>query len=306
MMRFLPIFAILLTVMSCATTRDSENFALAGMQYEDCTSDDQNPQAEPWTLVVVPDTQHYTANWSKAPYMHMLQAFDWIVEKKDELNIKMVQGLGDITENWNSWKEWERGRDAWNRLRGHMLYMPVMGNHDSPNSMNEFFPVSDFDGLPWYGGDFGGIENNFFLMTLGGVEYMFLQVEPYDQYSTYRPEGLAWAKMVLDSYPDAKVILATHDIWSTQVIRNELLKNHPNIVLTNGGHSCVREAYYKEGNSHSFVVDYQCDGWEVMKLRYYTFHPKENKVRYYTYSPVTKEYERDADSQGEFHLDQSR
>lgn len=52
-----------------------------------------------WTLLVIPDTQNYVAKETqhKAPLSNMADAFDWIVLIADDLNIKMVQGLGDIT-----------------------------------------------------------------------------------------------------------------------------------------------------------------------------------------------------------------
>jgi len=287
---------------ACATERNDTNaFVDPGCETQ---SEDQNPERLPWTLVVIPDTQHYTANWGKAPYERMDESFKWIAENVGRLNIKMVQGLGDITENWSNGSQWARGKRAWEHLRGKVLYMPVAGNHDSLDSFNQHFPLHDFDGLPWFGGNHNGTENIFFNMDLGGVDYLFLQLQSFDPYSDPNYGSLNWAKEILLSYPDHKVILATHDIWSSSIIREQLLRHHENIVLSNGGHSCVREAYYKENNSHSFVVDYQCDSNEVFFLRYYTFYPEENKVRYYTYSPVLNQYETDAESQGEFSLQQ--
>jgi len=164
-----------------------------------------------WTLVVIPDTQHYSQNRENAPIAHMQTAFQWIVDTKDELNIKFVQGLGDITECWDSRWEWDNSTSAWDKLYGQLPFMPIMGNHDSPWTMNQYFPVSSFSNELWWGGDFGGIENNFALMTMGSEDYLFLQVETYDQYSEYRPAGMDWAKGVLAANPNRKVILAT--LW---------------------------------------------------------------------------------------------
>ncbi|WP_419810926.1 family 16 glycosylhydrolase [Bacterioplanoides sp.] len=260
-----------------------------------------------WTLVVVPDTQHYSQNRSNAPIAHMRTAFDWIVQTKDDLNIKFVQGLGDITEGWNNRWEWDNSTSAWDKLYGQVPFMPIIGNHDDPWTMNEYFPVRSFSGESWWGGDFGGIENNYALMTIGKEDYMFLQVETYDQYSEYRPAGINWVKQVLANHPNRKVILATHDTWATDHIKNNLLYQYDNIVMSNAGHVCQREAYYttrgpRGGISNNFVTDYQCDAQEVMLLRYYVFKPMEDRVDYYTYSPVTQQFEEDASSQGSFTL----
>lgn len=262
-----------------------------------------------WTLVTVSDTQHYSQNTSKAPFDHMMKAFTWIADSRDMLNIKMVQGLGDVTQNWSHGGEWNRSKSAWMQLHGKIPYMPVMGNHDSPEAMNRYFPISMFEGFPWWGGSFGGIENNYVKMCIGGENYIFLQVEPYDQYSTYRPEGIRWAKEILGRYPDRKVILATHDIWDTNHIRTQLLEKYDNIIMSNAGHTCVREKRFQVtgpngGVSHNFVTDYQCDEREVMLLRLYVFRPQKDRVDFFTYSPVTKSFERDESSQGSFSLAQ--
>ncbi|MDX1342697.1 MAG: carbohydrate-binding protein [Reinekea sp.] len=256
-----------------------------------------------WTLVVVPDTQHYSQNRPNAPIAHMRTAFDWLVAMRDTLNIQFVQGLGDITETWDSDWEWQNSTSAWYKLYGEMPFMPIQGNHDSPQSLNKYFPVSSFQNETWYAGDFGGIENNYALMDIGNERYLFLQLEAYDQYSPYRPEGLAWGQQILRQYPDRKVILATHDLWATQTIKNNILTKFDNVILANAGHDCVRETHYTTrgpngGLSHNFVSDYQCDANEVMLLRFYKFKPLEDKVEYYTYSPVTHTFEVDAQSEG--------
>jgi len=263
-----------------------------------------------WTLVVIPDTQHYSQNRGNAPISHMRTAFDWIVQTKGDLNIKFVQGLGDIVESWNNGWEWDNSTSAWDKLYGQVPFMPIIGNHDDPWTMNQYFPVWSFSNEPWWGGDFGGIENNYGLMTIGNEDYMFLQVQAYDQYSEYKPAGMNWAKGILADHPNRKVILATHDTWATDHIKNNLLYQYDNIIMSNAGHVCQREAHYttqgpRGGVSNNFIVDYQCDAQEVMLLRYYVFKPLEDRVDYYTYSPVTQQFEEDSSSQGSFTLIQA-
>ena len=50
-----------------------------------------NPEKGEWTLFVIPDTQHYSQDRSNAPIAYMHSAFDWLVETRDQLNIKFVQ-----------------------------------------------------------------------------------------------------------------------------------------------------------------------------------------------------------------------
>jgi beta-glucanase (GH16 family) len=260
-----------------------------------------------WTLITVPDTQHYSQNRANAPIAHMHAAFDWIAAKKDQLNVQFVQGLGDITEAWDQRWEWDNASAAWYKLNGQVPFMPVPGNHDSLARLNEYFPVSMFANQPWYGGDSGGIQNNYGTLNLGDGRYLFLHLQSYDQFSNYDPTGINWAKGVLANHPNHKVLLATHDTWETDHVKNQLLTKFDNIAMSNAGHSCQREAHYvtqgpQGGVSNNFVIDYQCDAQEVMKLRYYLFKPLEDKVEYYTFSPITGEFEADASSQGSFEL----
>ena len=75
-----------------------------------------------WTLFVIPDTQHYSQNRGNAPIAYMHAAFDWLVSTRDQLNIKFVQGLGDITESGSSSSEWNRASAAWNKLCGQIPF----------------------------------------------------------------------------------------------------------------------------------------------------------------------------------------
>lgn len=263
-----------------------------------------------WTLVVIPDTQHYSQNRANAPIANMQKGFDWIVSAKDDLNIKFVQGLGDITENFNAPTDWEWANSfsAWNRLSGKLAYIPVKGNHDLNQMINKYFPVSMFSRESWWAGNMGnGIENNYGYMTIGREDYLFLQVTNYDNHRPDAMDGLNWAKGILAANPNKKVILATHDIWSTTVIKDNLLTKFDNIVLANAGHDCVRQTSYvttgpRGGVSNNFVSDFQCDPQEVMFMRYYVFKPLEDKVYFYTYSPVINQFLTTNESQGSFTL----
>ena len=55
-----------------------------------------------FSIIVLPDTQHYSASYPDIFYKQM----DWIVENKNPLNIQYVVHLGDITNNnkENAWK----------------------------------------------------------------------------------------------------------------------------------------------------------------------------------------------------------
>ncbi len=265
-----------------------------------------------WTLVVIPDTQHYSQDRNSAPIANMRAAFDWFVTIKDQLNIQFVQGLGDITEDWNQGWEWDNSMSAWEKLYNEIPFAVTTGNHDDPWTLNARFPVSNFDNESWWGGYFDGTFNSYQNFTFGNEDYLFMNVQSHDPWGNKyqeNPAPINWANEIISANQNKKVILATHDTWETKEIEYNLLNKHDNIVLSNAGHTCQREAHYTTtgpngGVSQNFITDYQCDANEVMLIRYYIFKPMENKVEFYTYSPVTDVFENDGDSQGSFSLEQ--
>ena len=83
-----------------------------------------------WTLVVIPDTQHYSQNRGNAPIAYMHDAFEWMVATRNQLNIKFVQGLGDIVESGSFFAEWDRASAAWNKLYGEDFLFLNIQSHD--------------------------------------------------------------------------------------------------------------------------------------------------------------------------------
>ena len=254
-----------------------------------------------WTLLVVPDTQGYAEDWTpNYPYAHMVAGFQWSQDIAQQLNLLVVQGLGDIVESNNS-EEWSRGAAAWVPLiaNPNIVAIPGQGNHDDASWLNDTFPLSMFSNEPWWGGHFGGVENCYQLMTIGRQDYLFMTLE-----DKAGQAAVDWAKDVLERYPDRIVILSSHITIEGTRIHDQILSRYPQVRLSNCGHLCVRERYFptNNGETHNFLTDYQCDQPGIFLLRFYTFKPMENKVEYYTYSPVTREFERDSSSQGWFPL----
>ncbi len=259
-----------------------------------------------WSLLVIPDTQYYVnkKTQNKAPLSNMVDAFDWIVLIADDLNIKMVQGLGDITENQINDLEWEYASEIWFKLEGKVPFVPNIGNHDDETKFKYYFPESRFVNEPWWGGNYDGITNSYQLMTIGNEDYLFVNTEVFPGTA-----NINWINRILDFYQDRKVILASHIIEVSSLVNKQIISQHDNIVLTNAGHYC-REKHFIEngpggGVSNNFTVDYTCDETEIMLLRFYVFKPLEDKVYFYTYSPITNEFEVDDSSQGSFDLVQA-
>src|SRR5690606_37087089 len=79
--------------------------------------------AEPFTLVLLPDTQVYSHSY---PEIFRAQT-EWIEEKADSITFVLHQG--DITD-YNSDEEWENASAALSIMDGKVPYTFVPGNHD--------------------------------------------------------------------------------------------------------------------------------------------------------------------------------
>ncbi len=285
---------------------------------------------EDFTIVVIPDTQHYTDDAGRAATF--TQQTQWIVDNTDDLNIAFVSHLGDITENFDTLEvEWQRADASMDVLdlagvRNNL----APGNHDMGTGetfafYDEYFPPSRYDlpSNPWYGGWLGEEpgqtqrlnKDNYELFTAGGIDFLVIHLE-IDMPSY----AIAWANEIVDRYPTRTVIVSTHAFLNTSNNRptgtitgrangrsaaqvwTDLIAPNCNIRFVVNGHY-PGEGRATTNNScgqpvHQLLTDYQSrsnggDGW----LRYYTFKPSENKVYAFTYSSKLGTFENDATSQ---------
>lgn len=88
-----------------------------------------------FTIVVLPDTQFYSKKYPELFYNQT----EWIVENKENLNIKIVLHLGDIVDNCEETKEWEIADKAMGILEGEVPYTVLQGNHDFCDNYEKYF-----------------------------------------------------------------------------------------------------------------------------------------------------------------------
>ncbi len=108
---------------------------------------------EPFTVVVLPDTQNYSRSY---PSIFAAQTA-WIADQRDTRDIAFVLHEGDITDT-NSAAEWEVASGAMAALDGLVECAVAVGNHDlgdhgsanvrDSSGFNTAFPIADFRGRP--------------------------------------------------------------------------------------------------------------------------------------------------------------
>lgn len=285
-------------------------------------------------MVVLPDTQNYTAQWNGGTRAMMIAQTEWAISNRLSRHVAYVTQLGDIVNNGDTpsyVSQWYNATNAMYRLENPsrtqladgMAYGVALGNHEqSPNgdaisgttsNYNRYFGVSHFAGRDYYAGHYGTNNNNHFdFFSASGLDFVVL----YFEYNPSPPaELLAWANQVLATNAHRRAIVVTHYMGTAatpsslsaqgSAIHNAL-KANPNLFLLLGGHVCgsggegegSRSDTFNGNTVYTLISDYQCrtnGGNGLMRLM--EFSPSNNVVVVQTYSPWTGEYETDENSE---------
>lgn len=274
--------------------------------------------SEPFTLMLLPDTQNYVSSSTNDPIMR--QQTQWIVDSADDLATAFVAHLGDIVGVDSSVTQWQRAS-------GHMALIDaagipssvVPGNHDMNISTgdvtlyHQYFPVSRYANATWADADYGGYlgqdqfgpdaidrqnADSYSLFSAGGMDFLILSLE-------YAPPDAAidWAKRVLAAHPDRRAILVTHSYvdltsgLSEQVLRldggnsgqdlwDELVSTECSIFMVVNGH------FHDGDASEARRTDVNACGDPVLGLLSdYQARPRggDGWLRYYTFHPAADE-----------------
>lgn len=171
------------------------------------------PAADSFTVVVLPDTQHYC---EKHPEQFYAQT-KWIAAQAKDRRIAAVFQLGDVT-NHNTPEQWEVAKKAIGTLEGVVPYFLTLGNHDYSERgvcsdrttlYNEYFPVSQAKATKHFGGTYDReperMENSYQTFSAGGRDFLVLSLE-----FGPRNDVVRWANEVAAKHRDKSIVLLTH------------------------------------------------------------------------------------------------
>ncbi len=223
---------------------------------------------EPFTLVVVPDIQYLTLNPSNEVLRDMM---DWILERRQSLNIQMVLQEGDLTHN-NTEAEWVEADASFSMLDGEVPYVVCVGNHDMDGNDAENRDTTLYN--QWFGLDRLQAQDTFFgsasdasaddhahVFSAGGVDWLVLSLA-YDP----TEEALAWAAGLLEENPERPAIILTHAFLlpsgntgpEGEGIQERLVDPFANVRLVLNGH------YIDGTNANRRRA--RADGTEVLEI----------------------------------------
>ena len=239
--------------------------------------------------------------------------YDWIVDNAKSKKMKMVMGLGDMTDT-NRDVEWQKAKTNIQKMDGVVPYSLVRGNHDGVDKYNTYFPYAQYSNM--LGGAYEeNLLNTWQEFTAGNIKYLVVNLD-------YGPSDdvLKWAGEVIEAHPDHRVIITTHcylfrdgttmdagdatpptltggvnngdDLW------NKLVKKHKNIQLVLSGHDpcddvVVTKVKGDHGNVTSMLINPQGTddmyaGTGMVAMLYFSEGGNTVEIEYY--STVKKMY----------------
>lgn len=167
-------------------------------------------------IAVLPDLQNYTGSGGRH-FSVLTETIQWLLSSAKTLNIELVLQVGDLSDA-NKPDEWERAREAFSILDGHLPYVLTVGNHDlgigkiggsrdtyfndyfkiEQNSLNEAAQLGAWQP--------GKLENSAARHCLAGEDWLILALE-----FGPRAEVLMWAENILSQYSHLPTIIVTHE-----------------------------------------------------------------------------------------------
>ncbi len=283
-----------------------------------------------FSLMVLPDTQYYSASINGGTPALFAAQTQWIVQQRAALKIAYVAHLGDVVENGDNVTEWNHADAALRSLedplttglREGIPYGVAVGNHDQfPKGVangnttilyNQYFGSSRFRTRAYYAGRYNNTQDNHYqFFSAGGTDFLVLYLE-YNE--NPNAKVMVWADAVLKSYPQRRAIIVCHSLLEIDgsftpqgLVVYEKLKNNPNLFLMLCGHNYSenrRQDTYNGRTVHTLLADFQDlanggDGW----LRWLEFSPANNRIRVRTYSPTLDLFDQNPASQFDLSYD---
>ncbi|MFC2080012.1 metallophosphoesterase [Bacteroidota bacterium] len=272
-----------------------------------------------FTIPVLPDTQR-EVNYQ--PEMFTSQ-MEWLASQKDSLKIPIVLHVGDVVDDPND-DQYKIASEGYSILdRAKVPYAIAIGNHDRDRGkaavnentnhrkttmFNSYFPVERFT-LQKDRFENNNSDNASYTFKAGRLNWLVLTLE-----FCARQDAVDWANQIIPKYPKHNVIVLTHyhlesdgeigthnascSSVSIQSIYDQLIKQHPNILMVLSGHhgkSVWRDDIGENGNHiYQILQDYQGEDHGGGYIRLLEIDPKAETISAKMYSPFYNQTKNDA------------
>lgn len=301
----------------------SEGFAATDLSTRESPVDPYHPGATSrgefdFTVGIESDTQYY--NETDGYYPHQLAIHEFLLEQRANLNLQYLIHNGDIVNVHTQPHQWANADAAYRMLDDAALpYGVLAGNHDvggfaaDYTQYSQFFGEARFAGNPWYGGSYKDNRGHYDLVSVGGVDFLFLYMGwPTPNDEAANSEDIAWMNEVIRQFPERKVWINLHEYMLTtgglgpfpQRVFEEVVTPNPNVFAVSSGH--YHDAYTRtdeiddDGDGvadrtvYSMLFDYQGlpeGGQGYLRLAH--FDNDGGRIVFRTYSPSLDDFDSD-------------
>ena len=207
-----------------------------------CAEGISKEQEDTFTLLWTTDTQWYSFAYPEI----LTHQNDWVVENYERLGIEYIFHTGDFVDLPHETAQWEVATKEYAKWDAAKIpYGVLAGNQDldgeDQDAYSSYFGRSRYDQNPWYGGDYQDNKGHYDLMTLGGVEFLFL----YMSYGTPKDADIAWMNGVLQQYENRIAFLMFHEFLDAEGNRTavgntyfeQVVLPNPNVRMVLCGHN---------------------------------------------------------------------
>ncbi len=260
-------------------------------------------ECEPFTLVIMPDTQNYVRT-NRGIYKNQTE---WLRDNKEKENIKFIMHMGDVINDNDDASQFPKAIEAHDVLAAAGIpYSVSTGNHDykkAPDGtwmygrskaqfssyFNDNYIQTGFADSSWFHG-FHYLHNMYATFEVGRMKFAVIALE-------FRPrkEVLCWAdNLIQTELRDRYVIITTHALldydssnngdegYDSQIksmyyevpngangveVYHELAARHSNVIMVACGHNHDAEhrvtTGYNGNTIHELLVDYQAEPYET-------------------------------------------
>lgn len=172
----------------------------------------------------------------------------WLIDNQEALNLQHVFHVGDLTDNMNYADRWEKqgikeaqlGFEILGKLStAGISWSLSRGNHDGGGTatylaewdkqwqQSKAYTDAVASGQICTANSTYAQYSYYQLFTINEIDYLFLILDVEPEAST-----IAWAKSVLESYPDRRVIIATHALLGARgalITGNSMFNSNHNV-----------------------------------------------------------------------------
>ncbi len=264
------------------------------------------------------EAENFTVLWTTDPQWHAFRSPEiveaqnkWVADNYARMNMRYIVHTGDFVDNPHAHDQWaimDSAYKIWDDAGLH--YGVLAGNHDVDGSdhteYSQYFGAHRFNTKPWYGESYEDNFGHYDLMTMDGVDYIFVYMG-YN--SSYSDAVYDWLNYVLAKYPNRIAMLGFHEYLYANGQRSPngeaffqrvVLKN-PNVRMVMCGHNynSTRKVDDIDDNGdgkadrtvYQIMANYQntTNGGNGF-MRFMEFDYSEGTIIHRTYSGVTENF----------------